>query len=241
MNTVSNVKFACSKDAGRWLYGKNADSKYDITIINNAIDTEKFIFNPEVREKYRKDLGISGKFVIGHIGRFSPQKNHGFLIDIFSEVVKKNNDSVLLLVGDGELRGEISQKIDKLGLSKNVILTGIRSDIPQLLWSMDAFVLPSLYEGFPVVGIEAQAAGLPCFFSDQITAAAKITQNVHFINLLYSPGDWACEIIQHTAGYVYPDTSAQLKASGFDVKEATNRLQELYLGDSLSMSVNYDI
>ena len=165
----------------------------------------------------RKDFNIEGKFVVGHIGRFSYQKNHNFLIDIFAEIRKKNSDAVLLLVGDGELKGQIQNKVNQLGLDNSVIFAGIRKDIPALLSAMDVYVFPSFYEGMPNTVIEAQATGLPCVISDRITKEAGITSLVQYmpIDKIESWLSAVCNVrVNNTNRLLFVK---KLKDSGYDI------------------------
>lgn len=180
---TADYLFACSKSAGLWLYGKKHCRYSNFRVINNAIDSEPFIYNEKIRQKIRGEFNIADKFAVCHAGRFIKVKNHTFLIDIFAEIHKRNSNAVLLLAGDGELRGDIESKIAKSGLKDSVILTGVRSDIPDLFRAADVFLLPSLYEGLPGVLIEAQAGGLHCIASDSITEEAKITDLAEYISL----------------------------------------------------------
>ena len=185
---------ACSKLAGEWLYGKHAMEQGKVTIFNNAIDTKKFAFDPDVRVKVRKKFGLDeDAYVIGHVGRFCYQKNQEFLIDVFAEVHQQNPKAVLMLVGIGETVEMIREKVSHLGLSDSIIFTGARNDVHRLYQAMDIFVLPSRYEGLPVVGIEAQSAGLPVIFSDLITPEAKASPSVRFLPI-DSSQVWADEI-----------------------------------------------
>ena len=160
---------ACSADAGVWLYGKRAVQKENYFFIPNAIDIEKYSYNESVRAQYRKDLGVEGKYVIGHVGRLHPSKNHLFLLDVFKEVKAKRQEAMLLIVGDGDLREKVEEKIEQLGLQESIIMAGARKDVAQLMQAMDTFVFPSVWEGLPVTVVEAQTSGLPCFISDTIT------------------------------------------------------------------------
>ena len=162
--------FACSELAGRYLFSDKTFDNGEVKIIRNAIDVEKFKFDPEARKQLRKEIGIKqDDFVIGHIGRFVEQKNHRFLIDIFAEVKKSKPNAKLVLAGQGPLREEMEEKVKSLGLEKDVFFLGQRSDTNKLYSVFDVFCLPSLYEGLPVVGVEAQANGVPCIFSKNIT------------------------------------------------------------------------
>lgn len=175
--------FACGELAGRYLFGNRTFNKGKVTIVNNAIETERFKFNEEVRKEVRKELNVEDKFVIGHIGRFMTQKNHTFLIDIFNDVSKEREDAVLLLVGEGPLKEEIEQKVKELDLEQKVIFLGVRQDCDKLYQAMDVFVLPSLYEGLPVVGVEAQCSGVKCLFSDKVTKEVSYSSTTDFIKL----------------------------------------------------------
>ena len=175
--------FACSKLAGEWLFGKNFLKKHELKIINNAVDIDKYKFNAQTRENIRNELECREKFVIGHVGRFCYQKNHDFLINVFYEVQKEDKDMILLLIGEGELKEEIQEKVKKLNIQDNVIFLGTTNKVQNYLQAMDLFVLPSRFEGLPVVGIEAQASGTKCLFSNNITKETKIVDNTEFLDL----------------------------------------------------------
>lgn len=221
---IANYCFACSKSAGEWLFGK----KNNFHVLNNAIDTAKFIFNDKIRDEKRKELNIKNKLVIGNVGRFHIQKNHTFLIDVFKEIHDKNEDAVLLLVGDGELRSSIEKKIKILKLVDNVILTGVRSDIPELLQAMDVFVFPSLFEGLGIVVVEAQAAGLPCIVADTIPKEAYLTDLIENLSLEDSLAIWADKILEHI-NHKRKDTYQEIVKCGYDIKETVKWLEEFYL------------
>jgi len=183
--------FACSEYAGRWMFGNKAYKQGKITIIHNAIDHTKFLYNEEIREKVRAKLGITDKFVVGHVGRFMPQKNHGFLIEIFYELHKMEKDSVLLLVGEGKTRAYFEEKVKKLNLQDCVFFLGGRTDVNELYQAMDVFLLPSLYEGLPVVLVETQFAGLPAIISDDVNEEARFSDKIDFLSLDENPETWA--------------------------------------------------
>ena len=195
LNNTATDLFACSKAAGEFYYGKKAVKGGKVKIIPNAINLEKYKFNETIRNKLRKELNIENKFVIGHIGRMAPPKNQKFLLKIFREVKKEKNNAILLIIGDGPLRNEIEKEIDNLNIGDSVILLGVRNDVPELLMAMDVFVLPSLYEGLPVVCVEAQAAGLRCMLSDNITKEVDCGL-CEFIPLDKSPSIWRQEILK---------------------------------------------
>lgn len=184
--------FACGETAGRWMYGNRCFDQGKVIVMPNAIDTQKFAFDPGARKQMRDELKISqDAFVIGHVGRFMYQKNHNFLIDFFIEVLKKKQEAVLLLVGEGELIESIQKKVRAKGISSSVVFTGARKDVNKLYSAMDVFCLPSFYEGMPVVAWEAQANGLPCIFSDKITQEAICNPNCQLLNLSLGQEKWA--------------------------------------------------
>lgn len=203
----------CSKAAIRFMFGRRVK---DYTVINNAIDVDKFTYNETVRKEMRKKLGLDGKFVLGHVGRFSYQKNHEFLIDVFNEVNARNPESVLMLVGAGEGEQAIKNKVKDLKLEDKVLFLGLRTDIPDLMQAMDVFVMPSRFEGLPVVSIEAQASGLPCVFSDVVTKDLNITGLCEFVSLDSNTDAWVGRI-NRTRGVARNDTSKLIKKAGYSV------------------------
>ncbi len=211
--------------AAEWMFGKkNLD---ECTIFHNAIDLEKYKYDEELRNTTRKKLGLENSFVIGHIGRYEYQKNHEFLIDIFNALYKKDKSAKLLLVGYGSLKEKIWSKIEKLGLREAVIDAGATEDIIPFYNAMDCFVLPSFYEGLPVVGIEAQATGLPCILSTEITRETKITDNVQFISLNESADLWAEKILEYK-NCVHQNNTKMLTSNGYDIKKEVNKLMRYY-------------
>ncbi|MCR4780297.1 MAG: glycosyltransferase family 1 protein [Ruminiclostridium sp.] len=218
---------ACSRYAGEWLFGKRASAKGKVTIFNNAIDAARFRFDPAVRSEVRRELGIEDKFVLGHVGRFCCQKNHEFLLEVFRELHEREPDSVLLLVGTGELRGRTEARASELGLAGAVIFMGVRNDVHRLYQAMDAFALPSLYEGLPLVGVEAQAAGLPCVISDRMTKDTVIIGSTKIVPLAEGPGKWAERILEMRTTE-RRDTSAAIKSAGFDITDEVKKLEAYY-------------
>lgn len=193
----ANRLCACGEDAAISLYGRKTFENGAVSVINNAIDARKFRKNESIRLDVRHELGISDNtFCVGHVGRFHEHKNHAFLIKIFREIHKCIPDSELLLVGDGDLKGIINDEVEKYGLKPYVLFLGVRNDPERIYQAMDVFCMPSLYEGLPVVGIEAQAAGLPCAFSDGISAKVCISSLASRIPLGNSEQQWAEEIIK---------------------------------------------
>lgn len=215
---------ACSELSGRWIFGNKFYNKGKVKLIKNAIAINKYSYNKSVRDKKREQMNLNNKFVIGHVGRFVFSKNHNFLIDIFNEAYKINNNLILVLIGDGQLKNQIQYKVKKLGLKDNILFLGNRFDVPELMQAMDLFLLPSFYEGLPVVGIEAQAAGLKCIFSNSITYETKITDLVKFISLNKSSKYWANQIIKYSNGYNRENTDIRIKKAGYEIKIAAHNL-----------------
>lgn len=219
--------FACAYLAGEWLFGKKAVKDGKVRVIHNAVEYEKFKFNEEKRIEIRNRLNINEKLVIGNVGRFSEQKNHEFLIDIFNEIHKENKMTTLMLIGKGEKEELIRKKVNDLGLENDVIFMGFCNNVNELMWAMDIFLMPSLHEGLPVVGIEAQAAGLPCFMSkDVITDEVKITELVKFIDLKQNPQKWADEILNSNLNR--KDTEYEIKQAGYFIENTANELEMFY-------------
>ena len=220
----------CSELAGRWLFGNKTYDQDKVYLLNNAIDLDKFAYDEKVRKIKRKEFGIKDDtLVIGHIGRFVEQKNHRFLIDIFSEVHKKNNNSILLLVGQGPLMNEIKEKVNNLGLTDSVIFAGQRNDANELYQAMDVFVLPSLYEGLPVVGVEAQAAGLLCVLSDDMTKETKILNTTVFLSISSSINKWMKIILKQSNKIKRDKITNLIIDNGFNIKKEAKKLEKHYL------------
>lgn len=221
--------FCCSELAGRWLFGNKTYDEGKVYLLNNAIDVDKFKYNEKIRKEKRKELNIKdNQLVIGHIGRFVKQKNHEFLIDIFNEIHKQNKNTILLLAGDGPLKEQIKSKVKELELEKNVQFLGQRKDANELYQAMDAFLLPSLYEGLPVVGVEAQAAGLPCFFSTDMTKETKVLNTTQFIELTHTGKYWADKILNKLLEHIRKDTTIEIVSNNFSIHKEAEKLQRKY-------------
>lgn len=216
--------FACGKDAGDWMFG---GAPY--MVINNAIDAEQYRYRQARAREVRQTLGIAEEaFVVGHVGRFCPVKNHAFLLEVFDHLRRKNECAVLLLVGDGELRSSMEKKAKAVGLEDHVLFLGMRSDVCDLMQAMDVFAFPSLYEGLPVSLVEAQAAGLPCIISDRVPEACMLTDLVQRVSLEESARQWA-ERILTTRATVRRDRYDEIAASGFDIVSNAAWLQQYYM------------
>ena len=220
--------FACSKEAACFLYGEKIYNSQRFTIMKNAISVRNFSFNADVRQKIRTSLKIEDCFTVGHVGRFTYPKNQNYLIEIFDCLCKLHPNSILLLIGDGEDKEKIHQKVLQLGLESKVRFLGLRSDVPNLMQAMDAFVLPSYYEGLPVVGVEAQAADLPCFFSDAISRDAQILDNCQFLSLNSPPEEWAKKILDWWPAERC-SREKEIRSVGLDVACEAEKLQAYYL------------
>lgn len=219
--------FMCGEESGKWLYGEKNKSRF--IMLNNAIDAASYTYDLSKREELRRQLGLADELVIGHVGRFNPQKNHPFLLDIFAALLKKESNAVLLLVGGGEGMSQIREKAQKLGIAEHVHFLGVRSDVADLMQAMDVFVFPSLYEGLPVTMVEAQAAGLPCIISDKVPPECILTEGlVDVMPLSASPGAWAEKILAKRA-IPRTDRRAEIAAHGFDITTEAVKLQEFYL------------
>ncbi len=218
--------WTCSDAAVNWFFGPSIRKLESYRLIHNAIDLEKYQYRENIRQEYREKLGLQDKRVIGHIGRFHFQKNHKYLIEVFQKVLQKEPSSCLLLVGQGELMGEVKRRVKELRMEEQVLFLGIRQDIDKLYQAMDCFVLPSIFEGVPLVGIEAQAAGLPCIFSDSITQELKIGENIKFLSL-NNEQLWVHEIIN--AFYAdRVDNLKVLKDKGYDIKKECEQIAKLF-------------
>lgn len=181
-----NYRFACSYDAGKWMFGNR-----DYKVIPNCVNCDDFKYDTDRRNAKRRELGLENKYVIGTVGRLQPAKNPEYIIDIINECVKIDKECVLVHIGDGNLKDKINNKVEKLHLEDNVKMLGARTDISELMNAMDAFILPSLHEGFPIVLVEAQATGLRCYVADNITRDCNITGNVKYLPIDVTPEVWA--------------------------------------------------
>ncbi len=220
--------YACSLAAGEWLFGKNAEN---IKLINNGIEVGKFNFSLDIRKKMREMINISeGTIVLGHVGRFSHQKNHMFILDIFSNFNKRTPNSVLVLIGEGDLRTKIEEKIKELKLESKVILLGVRDDIHHLLQAIDIFVFPSFHEGLPVTLIEAQSAGLPCLISEKITKEVDLGIGLIRYLSLSSVREWVNYLIDlNEEKYSRHISPMVLSDKGFNIANTALLTQESYL------------
>lgn len=219
---VSKYRFACSKDAGRYLFGTNKN----VYIINNAIDIKKFSYNEEVRKLKRAELGLNdSNIVIGHVGRFVEQKNHKFIIELITKLIKYSDKYVLVLVGTGKLEASVKQQVKKLKIEKNVYFLGNRNDVNELMQAFDIFILPSLFEGLGMVLVEAQISGMKCLTSYNTPREVKVTGNIKFIELEINK--WKNEIIKMTQ-YERNDCSNEIASHNYEIQQEAQKLDKLY-------------
>lgn len=227
----ANVRIAPSTVAAEFMFGKGCVAKGKAHILNNGIDTDIFNYNKESADAIRQEFDLNDKTVFVHIGRFNYQKNHAFLLEIFADIVSKKENSVLLLVGKGELESEIKQKIETLGIKDKVIFTGVRSDIPHILSAADMFIMPSFFEGMPNTIIEAQATGLPCVISDSITKEANITGLVKYLPLSDSAAVWADTALSMLTAE-RKDTLQDFIKNKYDINSVVDEFKKLIFCDT---------
>lgn len=216
--------FACGYQAGTWIFETN-----NFLVMNNAINTKDFLFNTDIRNRIRTELNIENRFVVGHIGRFCEPKNHDFIIDVFNELLKINQNSYLILVGTGELEEKIIKKVHKLNLQNNVLFYGISQNVNELLQAFDVFLFPSLYEGLPVTMIEAQASGIKCFISEKVPKETIICDNVEILKLDDTPTQWALEMNKYCLGYERKNMFNEIENHHFDIVENAKWMEKKYL------------
>ncbi|WP_434752902.1 glycosyltransferase [Paenibacillus amylolyticus] len=220
---------ACAKSAADWLYGPQIP-KENIRILKNAINIDKFSYQPEVREEYRERLSLKDSFVIGHVGRFAYQKNHEMLMEIFAKVSKEISNAKLMLIGEGEGFESIKSTVSALGLEDRVLFLGRQSDIevPKLMQAMDTFCLPSRFGGLDLVLVEAQTSGLKCLVSDIMPEEAKITDHIQYLPLEINA--WCDAIIKLSKGYIRTDCKDIVANAGYSLTNQIQELEKIYSG-----------
>ena len=216
---------ACSREAADWLYGPQIP-RDRIIILKNAVEAERYFYNPQIRKDMRKQLGIEEEFVIGHVGRFERQKNHKFLLSAFANAYRRNPMLRLLLLGNGILENEIHRQAEELRIKNAVIFAGWKRNTEHYLQAMDLFVLPSLFEGLPIGLIEAQAAGLHGLVSDRVTKEADITGNLEYIPL--DEEIWTLRMLAEAQGYDRVNTDQMIKDAGYDIRDQIKALERIY-------------
>lgn len=219
----------CSESAGRWMFGnKNYDEK-KVVKINNAIEVDKFIYNKKIRDEYRKKLGIKeNQIVIGHVGRMVKTKNHSFLINVFFKICS-NKDAILLLIGQGPLEVKLKQQVESLGIKDRVIFLGQKNDIYNWYQTFDAFVLPSLYEGFGMALLEAQVSNLPCIASLDVPNESKLIDDFKFLSLNDSYETWANSILKLVKNNERKSNKEIIVEKGYDISNENKKLTDYYI------------
>lgn len=221
------IRLACSNKAGEWLY-----SRKDFIVIENGIDLKRFNYKSQIRSHYRQKLNLSDKFVIGHVGRFFPVKNHIFMVDMFYEYLHHNSNAVLMFVGDGPEEEKIKNRCECLGISEKVIFMGSRDDVAELYQVMDVFVFPSIYEGVPLSVVEASTSGLHCLLSDKVPNTVDITPLVLHLSISNGVTKWVDKLIEISLYIKEHDRAGMMelvKKAGFDISYASEKLEDIYL------------
>ena len=219
---------ACSTEAAKWLYGNRLVEKGSVSIIKNGIDASDYYFNEGIREEYRKRMGWSTEKIIGSVGRFSVQKNPLFIVDVFKGIHEVIPDTKLVMFGEGELKHQVEERIAGHGLQDSVILFGVTNEINNWLQTLDLFLFPSLFEGLPVSGIEAQASGVPILASDTISPELKISECLTWYSLNMDEKEWASKAVSilNTKSHLY--TKSEIESAGYDIHSTAKILKELY-------------
>ena len=227
-----NVKIAPSDLAAKYTFGNRAYEGGEVKMLRNAIDLSAFHYDPVGRKSVRAEFGIpEGTKIVGHVGRFQEQKNHSYLIKVFSELCKRMDDARLLLVGEEcETASCVRRFVNELGLGSRVIFAGVRRDIPQLLSAMDVFVFPSRFEGMPNTVIEAQAAGLPCVIADTITREADITGLVTYLPIVGNPVAWCKPIVAALSQTRRNDLTADFIRAGYEITSSVREFERIIWG-----------
>lgn len=221
-------RLACGKAAGKYVWG----TLKNVIILNNAVDINNFSFDSKIRSEYRKRIGVSDEdIVIGHVGRFNAQKNHPFLLHIYNALCAQYGDRNfhLVLIGEGEDEAKIRELIEKSPNKSKIHMLGLQPDVNNWMQAFDLFLLPSLFEGLPVVGIEAQAAGLPCIFSDSITSEFKMGEHVQFISLNAPVETWTKWVYDYSKCQIRDDNTKCITDKGFNINVEGKKLQNIYL------------
>ena len=224
-----NEHFTCGIEAAKCYFGKNVATRSDYTLIPNAIEVERFIFNEETRNRIRREYHLEDKHVLGHVGRFMKQKNHTFLLDVFEAYSREDEAAFLVLLGDGELMDRMKAKAERLHIADKVLFVGNVENANEWYQAFDCFILPSIWEGLPVVGVEAQAADLPCIFSDTITREIDFLDCNLFLSTASSLNDWTDAIskaLKHTSRR---DNTGIITRNHYNVRTEAMKLQEQYL------------
>lgn len=222
---IADKKVACSEKAAKWLFNNSKN----VSVINNGIDTSKFVFSNKIREKIRDKYSIDDKaLIIGNVGRFSKQKNHSFLIEIFDNILKIEPNAVLFLIGTGNLEDKIREEVNRKNISQNVYFLGRKNNIADYLSAMDIFIMPSLFEGLPLAAVEAQASGMSVFVSNTITREIFLTNTIHSFSLKEDPRTIAKKVLRLGKEKNRQEKSEMVKKAGFDLGDTVINFQSMY-------------
>lgn len=222
----ANTLLACSEKAGEWMFGKEVSFE----VIKNAINIDRYTYNQQCREVCRKEFNIDDDSLLyGNIGRLNVQKNQSFLIDVFAEILKKQPNSYLCIIGDGELRQDLMNRINKLKISDRVLMTGSRTDVYRLYNALDVIIMPSIFEGLPITLVEAQANGLKCYVSkNRVPDESKILDSMEFLELSLGAKKWAERIVDGKCSRIR-SAKEVLTAQHYDISKESIHLESLYL------------
>lgn len=221
---------ACSTEAAQWLYGGMTVKNLKVALLKNGVDCERFSYDASIRKRTREVLGLTDdEILVGHIGKFIQVKNHAFLLDIIAAMMNRNENVRGILVGDGELKGQLIEKAKALGIEDKVQFLGVRSDISELLMAMDIYIMPSLYEGLPVSVVEVQATGLTALLSDTISKEVKLKENVYFASLELRPEDWG-EYALTLCNKKREIDNSPIKEAGFDIRLTAKEYEKMISG-----------
>ena len=225
ISLIATDYLACSEEAAKWFYPLVKRKRYQI--IKNGIEIQRFSYDPQIRDTIRKKLNLEQNFVIGHVGRFAEVKNHKFLLNLLNYILPDIPNVKLLLVGDGELVGEIKLLATKMDLNSQIVFFGFRTDVENLLQAFDCFVFPSLYEGLPFVLLEAQCSGLKILASDTVSSEVRITNNIYFLNLNQDISVWA-DYVRKFIHYTRTDASLSIAEKGYSIEATVKEMIRIY-------------
>lgn len=230
---LADVKIAPSENSAVYMFGRNAYSDGKVLLLNNGLDLSRFVFRHQCRNDKRLELGIGNALLIGHVGRFEKQKNHSFLLQVFSCIRKKKKDAYLLCIGDGSLLEDMKTLANELGIEDGVIFAGLRQDVSECMMAMDVLLFPSLYEGMPNVVIEAEATGLPCLVADTVTPACAITPYVAFESLSSSYEVWAQKVLSLAESNIDRKSCVDfLREKGYDLDSVVRTFEKAVFAES---------
>lgn len=236
ISSCANQFYTCGVEAARCYFGNKVVENNDYILIPNAIEVGRFVFNQTARTILRKKHDLNGKHVIGHVGRFMQQKNHRFLLEVFKRILAADKDAFLVLLGDGQLMDKIKKYSEELNISDKVLFVGNVCNANEWYSAFDLFLLPSIWEGLPVVGVEAQAADLPCIFSASITREIGFSNKVSFISL-ENQDAWVKAALQGLKNKERKDGTELISAKGYNISFEAGKLQEKYINLFKSLSL----